>query len=449
MDLTRRRGAAEGWKGGRLKSEFRDLLRAGTSAICIAWSLYLAPASAEEPFYLQGGETIVFFGDSITQNGQYVNYVEAYLLTRFPDKQFTLVNHGMNSQTVSGTSEPDHDPPRPDAHPRFARDVAAWKPDAVVACFGMNDGNYHPFDEGRFAKYQAGVRRLIDRVRDEAKANKLTILSPPPYDAYRRTAIDPMAKSFGYKFAYIGYDDTLDRYSRWLATLREPGVIVADDHEAIEAHVRKRRETAVSFTVSPDAVHPDATGHWLMAQTLLVAWKAPAVAAEAAIDASNLKALAGELRGLKRDDAAIEAIWRSPLPMPLDPRWNQESIALERVGELLNRYRLSITGLSPGRYRLIADGKSFGNATHDELATGIDLNQFADFPTVAQARELLKRLIARNEQVYALWRKNVDAGSSGQPSEAEAAEFDSQTAELLRNCQPRDVSLRIEPAAAE
>ncbi len=156
--------------------------------------LFLGQASGEEPFYLQGGEAIVFFGDSITQNGQYVNYVEAFLLTRFPDKQFRIINHGINSETVSGTSEPDHDPPRPDSHPRFARDVAAWKPDVVVACFGMNDGNYHPFEEERFARYQAGVRRLIDRVRDEAKAKKLTLLTPPPYDSYRRTAFDPQGQ---------------------------------------------------------------------------------------------------------------------------------------------------------------------------------------------------------------------------------------------------------------
>lgn len=449
MDLTRSRGTAEGWKGGRLKAEFRDALRAGTSAICIAWSLFWTPASAEEPFYLRGGEAIVFFGDSITQSGQYVNYVEAYLLTRFPDKQFRLINHGISSETVSGTSEPDHEPRRPDAHPRFARDVAAWKPDVVAACFGMNDGNYHPFEAERFAKYQAGVRRLIDRVRDEAGAKRLTILTPPPYDAYRRTAIDPAAKSYGYKFAYLGYDETLERYSRWLTTLRSPELVVADDHAAIDAHVRKRRETLVSFTVSPDAVHPDATGHWLMAQTLLLAWRAPALAAEAAIDAERMQVRSGKVRNLKRDGPGVQFTWVSPLPLPLDPQWDPQSIELERVGERLNRYRLTVAGLAPGRYRVIADGAAVGEAAHDELAAGVDLNRLANFPTVALARGVLKQLTARNAAVYAAWRKSIAAGGSGRPSAAEAAVFERQTAELRANCQPREVNLRIAPLAAQ
>ena len=96
-------------------------------------------------FRPEGGERIVFFGDSITQAGGYIADVEVFLLTRFPGKTFTIFNHGISSETISGTSEADHHPRRPDAHRRFSRDVAAWKPDVVVACFGMNDGNYqHP-----------------------------------------------------------------------------------------------------------------------------------------------------------------------------------------------------------------------------------------------------------------------------------------------------------------
>lgn len=411
--------------------------------------MLLGQARAEDSFYLQGGETVVFFGDSITQNGQYVNYVEAFLLTRYPTKQFRVINHGISSETVSGTSEPDHQPRRPDAHPRFARDVAAWKPDVVVACFGMNDGNYHPFDEQRFAKYQSGVRRLIARVREEAGAKKLTILTPPPYDPYRRTVLDPNAKSFGYKFAFIGYDDTLTRYSQWLASLSGPGLLVADDHAAIDAHVRKRREELVSYSVSPDAIHPNATGHWLMAQTLVEAWSAPALAAEASFDAAELKVLAGDVCGLKRDGASLQAIWRSPLPLPLDPQWDATAIEQERLSQRLNRYRLSIAGLKPGRYELSADGKPFGQATHEELAAGVDLNRFADFPAVALARDVLGRLVLRNRAVYSAWRKSIAAGRDGMPGEAEAAATASQTAELRASCQARDIALRIEPLEGE
>ncbi len=34
------------------------------------------------------------------------------------------------------------------------------KPDLIVACYGMNDGIYHPFSEARFGKYKDGIMQL-------------------------------------------------------------------------------------------------------------------------------------------------------------------------------------------------------------------------------------------------------------------------------------------------
>ncbi|MBI4600703.1 MAG: cellulase family glycosylhydrolase [Planctomycetes bacterium] len=96
-------------------------------------------ASGEEGFFLRGGETVVFLGDSITQGGLYVEYIEAFLATRFPGKDFRVVYAGLSSETVSGTSEPDHAPRRPCVHDRFERDVSPQEPDVVVACYGMNE----------------------------------------------------------------------------------------------------------------------------------------------------------------------------------------------------------------------------------------------------------------------------------------------------------------------
>jgi len=83
---------------------------------------------AAKEFFLKGEERIVFYGDSITQNGRYIEYVEAFLLTRFPSEKFDVINRGISSETLSGTSEIDHNPPRPDAHKRFSRDITPLKP---------------------------------------------------------------------------------------------------------------------------------------------------------------------------------------------------------------------------------------------------------------------------------------------------------------------------------
>ena len=100
---------------------------------------------------------MIFFGDSITQAGGYVDLVAATLLTAQPDLRVEVLNHGISSETISGTSEPDHAPRRPDAHDRFDRDVAAWDPDVVVACFGMNleKPKHTPYNDG--STYPHGV----------------------------------------------------------------------------------------------------------------------------------------------------------------------------------------------------------------------------------------------------------------------------------------------------
>lgn len=134
-----------------------------------------------ESFYLRDGETVVFLGDSITFAGGYIEYVDAFLATRFPTARFRLINRGMPSETVAGTSEANHQPPRPDLATRFERTIGPLDPDVVVACYGMNDGIYHPPDAEILKKYQAGVERLIDRVRKQTRA-RLVLLSPPPFD---------------------------------------------------------------------------------------------------------------------------------------------------------------------------------------------------------------------------------------------------------------------------
>ena len=67
------------------------------------------------------GQRILFLGDSNTFNGAYVQYLDAYLFTRFPDRKFELINLGLPSETVSGLSEPDHPYPRPNVHERLDR----------------------------------------------------------------------------------------------------------------------------------------------------------------------------------------------------------------------------------------------------------------------------------------------------------------------------------------
>ena len=65
-------------------------------------------------------------------------------------------------------------------HERLQRALDKARPDVVVACYGMNDGIYYPFDEQRFAAYQDGINRLIEKV--QASGARLILMTPPPFD---------------------------------------------------------------------------------------------------------------------------------------------------------------------------------------------------------------------------------------------------------------------------
>lgn len=446
--------------------------------LAVALGLAHGGCASTSPFFLKDGERIVFFGDSITENGAYVQYVDAFLRTRFPHLRFEVLNRGISSETIAGTSEADHTPRRPDAHERFARDIVTARPDVLVACFGMNDGNYFPFAPERFAKYRDGVRRLIARTRSETGA-RLVLMTPPPYDPYTRKVFNPAATQYGYKFACIDYDSVLDRYSRWLLTLRGEGIVVADVHAALKDHLRRRRETRVSFSLQNDGIHPNATGHWLMAQTLLEAWRVPSVVSEVEVDGSALDTTAADTAERTRPGGALPVTWRTsvptpsaaqgdgkpvtaelrdgalsvtwftPLPMPIDPQWDKESVAVERVAERFNRHRLRVTGLPPGRYRLLAEGAPVADVDHTQLGRGLDLLDYPTFPTTAMSQVVLDRVRRRERALYAAWREGLSsapAATQGAERYANRLEAARCEANLRDLCRVHEIHVRIEPA---
>jgi lysophospholipase L1-like esterase len=411
-------------------------------------ALTAGSAKADE-FYLRDGQRVMFFGDSITQGGTYVQMIDTFLTTRLPVQTFEIVNHGISSETVSGTSEIDHNPRRPDAHKRFARDVAAWKPDVLVSCFGMNDGNYHSFEPERFAAYQAGVRRLLKRAADEAGGAKVVLLTPPPFDPYRRKAGDPEAKYYGYKFAAIDYDQTLAKYAEWLVTLRDDHQPVVDLHTAINRHVNERRKSMVSFSVSPDAIHPNITGHWLMAQQVLLAWNVPAEVDRAVINAAQASASAGKVSDVKRDEDSLRFKWLARVPMHFDEAIDRASLTLEDSQAKLNRLSLQVTGLGKPLYLVRVGNTVLGKLTSDELAAGVDLCQFESLPALAQAKRVWEMVRDRHKQIYGDWRKRI--ALTDEPSSDDAKRLTpagDPTRQAIRDAaKPMTLDIRLTPVA--
>lgn len=212
-------------------------------------------ANASEAL-LKGKERILILGDSITQAGGYVAHFDAWLVKRYPQQRFTVINAGVSSETISGLSEEGHAGgrfPRPDLHERLERVLAKTRPDLIIACYGINCGIYLPLDEARFESYRKGILRL--REAGKQCGAQVVHVTPPIFDDHGKDGFD--------------YDEVLTAYSKWLVEQRKQGWNVADLHSEMRAKVDRARQDDPKFTLQGDGVHPNAAGHWLMAQCLI------------------------------------------------------------------------------------------------------------------------------------------------------------------------------------
>ena len=251
---------------------FRSLLLVSLGAIALLFgSTAIADEPPKEPL-IRPNERIVFIGDSITYAGGYIGRIDAYLISKFPNRHYELINVGLPSETACGLSEPYHPFPRPDVNERLGRLLTKMKPDVVIACYGMNDGIYHPFSEDRFARYKAGIDRVVTSC---AKAGARVILvTPPPFDPLARPSslVDRDAKEFGYRGIYRNYDsEVIAVYAKWIMQQagREDVAAVVDIHTRVSAYLAARREKDPTFKMSGDGVHVNDDGHFAIAAALL------------------------------------------------------------------------------------------------------------------------------------------------------------------------------------
>jgi lysophospholipase L1-like esterase len=236
-----------------------------------------SPTSAADPPPLAGVRRVVFLGDSITYSGQFIAYVEAFLRLREPELVCEFLNLGLPSETVSGLTEPGHAGgrfPRPVLHERLNRVLEKTKPDLIIACYGMNDGIYHPFSEARFERFKEGMRFL--RERAAAYRAKVLHVTPPVFDPMPIKARTLPAGLAEYRQPFEGYDEVLGRYSQWLLSQKEKGWDVVDVHGPMQRYLAEQRKRDPSFRLAEDGVHINATGHWLIARDILLHWGIPA-----------------------------------------------------------------------------------------------------------------------------------------------------------------------------
>jgi lysophospholipase L1-like esterase len=378
-------------------------------------ALVWAPATlAAEPagagFTLCDGDRVVFYGDSITQDGGYARLVETYVATRFPRFDVRFYSAGVGGDTVAGGWAGS-------IERRLVRDVISVRPTVVTVMLGMNDGGYRRYDAPTFAAFAEGYQSLVARLKESLPAVRLVLIQPSPFDDITRP---PQFRP--------GYDDVLRRFGCYLGVLGPRlGASVVDFHGPLNAGLSavQQQDEALARMLVPDRVHPSAAGHLLLGAALLRAWKAPGLVSRVEIDAGKGEAVVAERTQVSELEATDQvAGWSQldeSLPLPLD--FADADVALaERAGaglEALDQQPLVVSGLVPGRYELLIDGQTVATLTADELRDGVNLARLRT-PMRAQAFPVRWAAEARHELERV--RRQLLASVDEQPELADTAE---------------------------
>lgn len=283
------------------------------AALASLLALFPVEAAPLEPKHIKPDTNILFLGDSITQGGTFIAYIQTYLWSRYPNREYNLINLGLGSETASGLSEPDHPFPRPCIHSRLERALEEAQPDLTFICYGMNDGIYYPPSEERAAAYQEGMTRLIEKVR--ATGSPIILLTPPPFDAETRRLRGKSLQGlggaeYGFKSPYRDYDHVLETYGAWILQGRDGVELTIDIHGPLKKDIAAQRAANSSYEYG-DGIHPNNRGHYILAQAILKGLNAPGI--DALPDYSDLPldhSIAKAMPLILKRHTLISAAWR-------------------------------------------------------------------------------------------------------------------------------------------
>lgn len=359
-------------------ARWRSLAALSALALAICGS---AKGQAQQ-FALKDGDTVVFYGDSITAQRFYTKYVEEFMLTRYPSLHFHFVNAGVPGDSVNGGYAGT-------MAERVQRDVAPFHPAMIAVMLGMNDGGWGYGPPETEANFQKGYRAAVDALHKAAPDAAITLISPTPYDEITHGTEFP-----GYSRMINKLAEDVTQIGTQLQASGGKYIFLVDfNHPLTDALTRAKQQfPELAPLIVPDRIHPSEIGHWIMASALMSAWHVNPVVGRVVLDAAkstvvdedrtkvtNLQASAGGLKWTQLDDA---------LPLPLD--FNNAMIPmLLKISDVaqLDQMILSVESLKPGQYELRIDEKEITSFSRDELQQGVNL-AFYKTPMNAQARGL-------------------------------------------------------------
>ncbi|MHB1768119.1 MAG: SGNH/GDSL hydrolase family protein [Phycisphaerae bacterium] len=410
--------------------------------------------AASRQFYLKPGDRVLFYGDSITEQRFYVNEVELFVRTRFPNLHVRFINSAFGGDRVTGGGAGT-------INIRLKRDVFPFKPNIITIMLGMNDAWYVPFKQRIFNTYAKGYEHIIQALQKHLPGVKIVLIEPSPYDDVTHKpyfSLDPKYNGPN------GYNDVLIRYGKFVRQLAAKyHLMCVNFNKPLVSVLRKvnRIDHALAAQIIPGRIHPDANGQLVMAEALLNAWGAPAAVTAVQINAgdttvaraentsvSGLIVTPGIISWTQMDKALPMALmdlhgnwpqfpkvliwpynrlWQPGGPnwnhswltvngkyqpsdfwQPGQPKWNYVNpatalvVKASHIYSTLDSESLKVAGLAAPRYTLKIDGQLVGTFSSNQLATGINLARYHT-PMLAQSYHVMHAIWHAQQMRFYIW----------------------------------------------
>jgi lysophospholipase L1-like esterase len=328
---------------------------------------------------IHDGDTVVFYGDSITALYLYTRFVEEFTLTRYPPLHVRFVNAGVPGDATyggyAGTMQQ-----------RVQRDVTAFHPAMITVMLGMNDGGYVAMTPQIDAAFRKGYNDLLDALTRENPKAALTLILPTPYDEITHGTEFP-----GYsKTIDTIADDVAELASQRKAHSQAPVYLVDFHHRLVGALSHATTDfPTLSPLLIPDRIHPGPAAQWIMAAALMEAWQVNPIVSDVTLtaDAKVMAAARAKISSLQKTPTGLS--WTQldeALPLPLDLNDAMTAVLLkESTIERLDRQMIRVRGLPPGSYDLSIDQKPIATFSAETLEQGVNL-AVQKTPMLDQAR---------------------------------------------------------------
>jgi lysophospholipase L1-like esterase len=450
-----------------------------------ATAIAVAPSSSTL-FFQDSPKPVLFYGDDATAQRMFTTLIETYTLSRFPNWNVRFRNTGWEGDKVLGVGMRGYSRDQD-----IRRDIESFRPQVALVNYGMNDAR------GGDAGYQYFLTsvNILSRDLPRVGVNRAAFISSNPEEGYE--AGMPAGSSYNVmlqKYAEgmkervpIGWKDGV---SAVLAHPKGPDLpslqngIFIDILNPMIALIEAGRKAGVlsadnslgdkTVRLMPDGVHPNWSGHLIMAALILQGLQAPSLVSSATIDAASRSTTSSQGCSITWQDAPAGVVQflrkDGALPWPTPP---ETDLALKIPGfdpaTALNRYELQVTGLTEASYKLSIDDQEIGTYAKADLASGINLGFVRKGPIYDQGQKLLKAVIDKNDTFFHRWREvelTPPAAPGTNPADirkADAAHLEAVKPELDQLdksitddelaikllCQPLPHVFKLEPIGAE